>query len=76
MPMLHIPSSRYGKAEDHIITVRANEPGNNPAAGAKPVGTSVYGLVVICSCQWQALARDQSEANFYELSHKKANGIF
>ena len=76
MPLSYIPRSRQEKSEEHQITIGPNKLTPYPAPTAMHQGgTSVYALVVACSCQWQALARDDREAAYYKASHLKAHGL-
>lgn len=37
--------------------------------GRATTGESAYKFRVVCSCQWQALARERGQANAYRVAH-------
>ena len=69
MPLAYLPR-RIDAPEQHIVCIVPNEP-EKLVHGS----TSPYKCKVVCSCQWEALALNQAQADWYAASHRGVHGI-
>ncbi len=75
MPLTYLPR-KPETAEAHQIKIVDNVVPSYPSVGAKGTGASSYALRVVCSCQWEALAQTQQDAEYYAESHRRSHGIW
>lgn len=77
MPYFHLPR-KAEPPENHDVRVVPNvvyQYTPNGGGTTQPADSAKFPLKVICKCQFEALAADDKQADFYRRSHLKAHGI-